>query len=65
MPFGMKNSGATFQRMMDKLFANVCNVDSYVNGVIVHSATTKEHAKHLETFMSLLRKHGLRVWSRK
>ena len=38
-PFGLKNSGATFQGMMDNLFANVSNVKCYLDDVIVHSAT--------------------------
>ena len=61
MPFGLKNSGATFQKMMDKLQANVSNVKCYVDGVVIHSATMEKHVEHLEKVMSLLRKHGLRV----
>ncbi len=61
MPFNLKNSGATFQRMMNNLLANFSNVECYVDEVIVHSATMEEHIQNLETVMSLLRKHGLRV----
>ncbi len=61
MLFGSKNSGATFQRMMDNLLVNLSKVKCYVDDVVVHSATMEEHVKHLEKVMSLLRKHGLRV----
>ncbi len=61
MPFGLKNSGATFQRMMDNLLANVSTMKCYVDDVVIHSATMKEHVQRLEKVMLLLRKHGLRV----
>ncbi len=61
MPFGLKNSGATFQRMMDNLLANVSNVKFYVDDVVVHSAAMEEHTENLEKVISLLRMHDLRV----
>ena len=61
MPFGLMNSGATFQRMMDKMLCNVKNVKCYVDDVVIHSATAEEHLEHLETVFKLLRKHGLRL----
>ncbi len=61
MPFGLKNSGATFQRMMDNLQANVSNVKCYVDDVVIHSATMEKLVEHLEKVISFLRKHGLRV----
>ncbi len=39
MLFGLRNSGATFQRMMDNILANTENVKCYVNDVVVHSGT--------------------------
>ncbi len=59
--FGLMNSGATFQRMMNYLLANVSNVKCYVDDVVVHSATMEKHLEHLEKVISLLRKHGLWV----
>ncbi len=61
MPFGLKNSGATFQRMMDNLLANVSNAKCYVDALVVHSAPMEENVEHLEKVMSLLRKRGFRV----
>ena len=54
MPFGFKNSGATFQRMMDSILVNVSNVKCYADDVIIHSATAESHAKHLENVFALL-----------
>ena len=61
MPFGLMNSGATIQRMMDNILANVSNVKCYIDDVVIHSATEEEHMVHLETVMKLLRKHGFRM----
>ena len=38
MPFGLNNSGETFQRMMDNVLANASNVKCYVDDFLVHSA---------------------------
>ena len=48
MPFGLMNSGAIFQRMMDKMLANVENVKCYIDDVVIHSKTEEEHLQHLE-----------------
>ncbi len=61
MLIGLKNSGATFQRMMDSLLANASNAKCYMEDVIDHWATMEKYIQHLEKVMSLLRKHGLRV----
>lgn len=61
MPFGLMNSGATFQRMMDNILANVSNVKFYIDDVVIQSATEEEHILNLETVMKLLKKHGLRM----
>ena len=61
MPFGLKNSGATFQRMMDSILLNVSNVKCHGYDVVIHSATAESHVKHLENVFALLIKHGLRI----
>ena len=39
MPFGLKNAGATYQRLMNKMFAQQLtrNVQVYVNDMLVKS----------------------------
>ena len=39
MPFGLKNAGATYQRLMNKMFANQIgrNVQIYINDMLVKS----------------------------
>ncbi len=59
MPFGLKNSGETIQRMIDNILTNTENVKCYVDDDVVHSATQEEHIAYLCKAMSLLKKHGL------
>lgn len=43
MPFGLINAGATFQRVMNKIFGKQLgqNMDTYVDDLIVKSLLTK------------------------
>ena len=61
MPFGLKNSGATFQRIMDNILVNVSDVKCYVDDVFIYSATAESHIMHLENVFAFLLKHGLRT----
>ena len=47
MPFGLKNVGATYQRLMNKMFRNQIgrNVEVYIDDMLVK---TKDEANHLE-----------------
>ena len=42
MPFGLKTAPATFQRMMDRLLANIDKVVVYLDDVLVFGDTIKE-----------------------
>ena len=58
MPFDLKNSGATFQKM-DNILFSVTKLKCYVDDVVIHSENVESHAKHLENVFALLIKHGL------
>nr|KYP73872.1 Transposon Ty3-I Gag-Pol polyprotein [Cajanus cajan] len=56
MPFGFKNAGATYQRLMDKIFRNQIghNMEVYVDDMVVKSATVAAHSVDLrEVFHQL------------
>ncbi|RDX64711.1 Retrovirus-related Pol polyprotein from transposon 17.6, partial [Mucuna pruriens] len=63
MPFGLKNAGATYQRLMDKIFKGVMDVDVevYVDDMVVKSQETVEHCRALGRMFSILRKNQLRL----
>ena len=56
MPFGLKNAGATYQRLMNKMFAYQIgrNVQVYVDDMLVKSLHEVDHLDDLrETFDTL------------
>lgn len=61
MPFGLKNAGATFQRYMDTLFANVNNVFIYLDDILIASSTEEQHVSDITTVLEILAKHDLRL----
>jgi Reverse transcriptase (RNA-dependent DNA polymerase) len=54
MPFGLKNAGMTFQRMMDQIFANIPYIFVYLDDVLVASRNMEEHQHHLRQVLTLL-----------
>lgn len=67
LPFGWKNSGAWFQKMMNNVLSacteQFCNV--YVDDIIVYSKTEDQQAKHLSQVLEALSKAKLKINVRK
>ena len=59
MPFGLKNAGATFQRLMDKVFYSLDFVFIYLDDMIIASCSEAEHLSHLAEVMRRLQLAGL------
>jgi len=63
MPFGMKNSPAAYQRLMDQILGElrgefcVC----YMDDIIIHSETFSEHLEHINLVLECLKRAGLTV----
>ena len=58
MPFGLKNVGATYQKLMDKVFKGLIrnNVEIYVDDVVVKFESRERHIKDLQEVFIALRK---------
>ena len=52
MPFGLKNSAQTFQRLIDSIFGDIPYVFAYIDDILVASSSPAEHADHLRTVFS-------------
>ena len=61
MPFGLKNAGATFQRMVNHIFKDQIGktMEIYVDDMLVKSPRKQDHIQHLQEAFSLLRKYGI------
>nr|KYP34877.1 Retrovirus-related Pol polyprotein from transposon opus [Cajanus cajan] len=63
MPFGLKNAGPTYQRLMDKVFQKQIgrNIEIYVDDMVVKSNSIAEHISDLAEIFGALRKHNMRL----
>ena len=59
MPFGLKNAGQTFQRLMDKVCHSLDFVFVFLDDILVASSSEEEHLLHLRQLFQLLHEHGL------
>jgi len=63
MPFGLKNAGATYQRLMDKVFSHLMGkcTKVYVDDMVVKSPSHHQYAQDLSVVVSALRQYNLRL----
>jgi len=63
MPFGLKNAGATYQRLMDEVLAPMLgrNVQAYVDDMVVTSQERGKHAADLEELFATISKYRLKL----
>ena len=63
MPFGLKNAGSTYQRMMTKIFKPQLgrNIEVYIDDMVVKSKVVSEHVEDLMNIFGILRKYKLRL----
>ena len=63
IPFGLKNTGSTYQRMMTRIFKPQLgkSIEIYVDDMVVKSKVVSEHLGDLDSTFNVLRKHKLRL----
>ena len=61
MPFGLKNAGFTYQRMMTRMFESQLgkNIEIYMDDMVVKSKVVSEHLGDLGDILEVLRKYKL------
>ena len=67
LAFGLTNSPATYQRLMDTIFADMSPqfLQVYLDDVIIYSKTMAEHLHHLELVFQRLREYNLKLAPKK
>ncbi len=58
MPFGLRNVGMTFQRLMDSLLGNLPFAFVYLDDILVASPDPSSHRRHLETVFAILQNNA-------
>ncbi|KAJ0566634.1 putative nucleotidyltransferase, Ribonuclease H [Helianthus annuus] len=63
MPFGLKNTGATYQRLVDKAFANQIgkNMEAYVDDLVIKSKTEYQMLDDIQETFKNLRKVNMKL----
>ena len=61
MPFGMKNSPATFQQLVNNIICGLDGCDAYTDDVIIYSDNWSDHLQRIRNFFDRLSKAKLTV----
>ena len=63
MPFELKNAGATYQRLMNKMFTHQLgrNVQVYVDDMLVKSVRENDHLSDLQETFNTLRLYNMKL----
>ena len=61
MPFGLKNAGSTYQRMMTRMFESLLgkNMEIYIDDMVVKNKKVSEHLGDLQVVFEILRSYKL------
>ena len=61
MPFGLKNVGATYQRLVNRMFSHQIrrNVEVYIDEMLVKSKDEANHLDNLKETFNTLRKYNI------
>ncbi|XP_075658773.1 uncharacterized protein LOC142628594 [Castanea sativa] len=67
MSFGLKNAGATYQRLMNRMFAHQIgrNVEVYVDDMLIKSVREDDHLNDLRETFEMLRLYNMKLNPRK
>ncbi|CAL9005246.1 unnamed protein product [Prunus brigantina] len=63
MPFGLKNAGATYQRLVNHIFAELIgtSMEVYVDDMLVKSRTANDHLRNLSLMFGKLKQYNMRL----
>ena len=63
MPFGLKNAGATYQRLVTKMFSHMISitVEVYIHDMVVKSRRATSHCSDLKSTFEVLRRYKMKL----
>jgi len=63
MPFGLKNAGATYQRLVNRMFENQFDrtMEVYIDDMLVKFTQAADHIAHLRQCFEVLNKYNMKL----
>nr|XP_025697379.1 uncharacterized protein LOC112798324 [Arachis hypogaea] len=63
MPFGLKNAGVTYQRLMDKVFRHQIgrNIEIYVDDMVAKTTQERSHCNDLKEIFKQIQSYNMRL----
>ena len=63
MPFGLKNVGATYQRLVNRMFQKQIGttMEVYIDDMLVKSTTAELHISHMSDALQILREYNMKL----
>lgn len=65
MPFGLRNAGASFQRLIDSILHGLDFVFPFHDDILIASDSHEQHLEHLKIVFQRLKEHGMTINSDK
>lgn len=63
LPFGLKNAGATYQRLVNRMFAKQLghSMEVYNDDMLVKSMEAEDHIGHMNFFFEILNQYDMKL----
>ena len=63
MPFGLKNAGAIYQRLINKMFFKLLGstVEAYIDDMVVKSKIARDHLQDIDEVFGIFRKFRMKL----
>ena len=63
MPFGLKNAGTTYQRLVNRMFQKQIgtSMEVYIDDMLVKSATAEPHIAHLSEAFQIPKEYNMKL----
>ena len=63
MPFGLRNAGATYQRLVNRMFQEEIGktMEVYIDDMLIKSEREEDHIEHMKKCFGILRKFGMKL----
>ena len=63
MPFGLRNTEATYQRLVNGMFKDLIgkSIEVYVDDMLVKPKMTGDHIEHLNKMFNIIRKYCMKL----